>query len=186
MNSQPCPLGLSLTGVYLMNCSYHYQSSGHQHCSAAHGPHLSTSSLTQLLAVVNRRRRQARDPAGVTPEVLVLCCRGNVPHLHCRIAAKRREVEGERTWDANPESYREREMSDENKLKTLKCKSQGGKIHIERLRQTNPCQSEGVSGNMLGDKLGELFTLRILYVNQGFFSCITFQKPPSCQQQPRR
>lgn len=75
--------------VYLMNCAYNYQTWGQQHYSAAPGPHLRTPSLTQLLAVFNRRRRQARDPAGVTPEVLVLCCRGNVPHLHRRVAAKR-------------------------------------------------------------------------------------------------
>lgn len=60
------------------------------------GPHRAACSLTQLLAVLRRRRRQARDPTGVTPEVLVLCCRGNVPHFHCRVAAKGRGGEGER------------------------------------------------------------------------------------------
>lgn len=139
-NSQPCPLGSPLSGVYLINCSYNYQTWGHQHYSAAHGPHRRTCSLTQLLAVLKRRRRQARDPASVTPEVLVLCCRGNVPHLHWRITAKRRAVEGEGTRHG---SYRERETSDENRLKTFKCQSQGWKYILgDWGRKTNPCQRE--------------------------------------------
>lgn len=42
--------------------------------------------LTQPLAVLGGRRRQAGDSASVTPQVLLLCCRGNVPHLHCGIS----------------------------------------------------------------------------------------------------
>lgn len=112
-NSQTCPLRSSLTGAYVINRSYNYQTSGHQHYSAAHAPHLRTWSLTQLLAVLKRRRRQTCDPAGVTPEVLVLRCCRNVPHLHRRVSATRGEVEEEGTRDVNLEWG----MSDENKLK---------------------------------------------------------------------
>lgn len=76
-------------------------------------------------------------------------------------------------------------MSDENKLKTLNCKSQGGK-YVLRRENESMSESDGASGNILGDKLAEVFTLHVHYANQSFLSCITFQKPPSCQQQPRR
>lgn len=100
-NSQTCPPRSSLTGVYLINRSYNYQSSGHQPYSAAPDSHLRLPSLTQLLAVLRRRRRQTCDPAGVTPEVLLLRCRRNVPHLHRRISATWAEVEEEGTRDVN-------------------------------------------------------------------------------------
>lgn len=109
-NSQTCPPRSSLTGVYLINCSYNYQSSGHQRYSAAHDPHLRLCSLTQLLAVLQRGRRQTCDPAGVTPEVLLLRCRRNMPHLHRRISATWAEVEEEGTRNVNLQW----EMSDEN------------------------------------------------------------------------
>lgn len=178
--SQTCPPRSSLTGVYLINCSYNYQSSGHQHYSAALGPHLRLCSLTQLLAVLQRRRRQTCDPAGVTPEVLLLRCCRNMPHLHRRISATWAEVEEEGKRDVNLQ----REMSDENKLKTVQCESRGGRVIEEEAEKTHPCW--GVRGNILGDKFGEVFTFHIRYAIQDFLCCITFQKPPGCQQRPHR
>lgn len=46
--------------------------------------------LTQPLAELRRRRRQAGDPARVAAQVLVLRRRRNVPHLHRRVSAVRR------------------------------------------------------------------------------------------------
>ncbi len=43
--------------------------------------------LTQPLAVLRGRSSKTGDPASVTPQVLLLGCRGNVPHLHGRISA---------------------------------------------------------------------------------------------------
>lgn len=46
--------------------------------------------LTQPLAELRGRRRQAGDPARVAAQVLVLRRRGNVPHLHRRVSAVQR------------------------------------------------------------------------------------------------
>lgn len=60
-----------------MNCSCNYQAAGHRR-----------RALTQPPAVLGGRRRQTGDSAGVTPQVLLLRRRGNVPHLHRRVAAE--------------------------------------------------------------------------------------------------
>lgn len=88
-SSLKCLLRLSLTGVDLMNCSYNYQTAGHGHYSAVAHVRMCVCMcvLTQPLAVLRRRSRQTGDPASVTPQVLLLRCCGNMPHLHCCISA---------------------------------------------------------------------------------------------------
>lgn len=92
VNSLKCLLRLSLTGVDLMNRSYNYQTAGHGHyCSRPACKDLCAWKcarvLTQPLAELGGRCSQTGDPTSVTPQVLVLGRRGNVPYLHRCVSA---------------------------------------------------------------------------------------------------
>ena len=107
-------------------------------------------------------------------------------------------MEGEREkermqGDIKKGSCGEREKAGEKQAKLKGVRHKPQEICAERSgrgvegRKTNTCQTaKAESGSILSDKLGEMFTLHIHYANGCLFSCVTFQKPPGCQRQPRR
>lgn len=132
--------------------------------------------LTQPLAVLRGRRRQTGDPTSVTPQVLVLRCRGNMPYLHCRIPAKWRKAEKERMQEEKKEV-----IVDEGRRTKRRQSQKAFDVNLWRLassdrgggRKTNACQTlREESGSILSDKSGEMPTLHIHYANQDFFPAL--------------